>query len=111
MNVETHEDRLAMDPITGRGAGMLIDAAQGAVKGFCMGLAYYPLNTYREPGVHDDQEGFYVLEGTGMAKVGEQEFRIRPGAAFIAAAGVPHTMKRDPDSVPIKVLWAHGAVT
>ncbi|MCE9613599.1 MAG: cupin domain-containing protein [Lentisphaerae bacterium] len=110
MTIETHEDHLPADPSTGRRAGMLIDATQGAVNGYCMGTAYYDGTTYREPGVHDDQEGFYVLEGTGTAKVGGGEFRIRPGSAFIAAKGVPHTMKRDPESGPIKVLWSHGAV-
>jgi quercetin dioxygenase-like cupin family protein len=110
MKLDTHEHELALDAATNRRAGMLIDAKQGAVKGFCMGTAYYDQTAYREPGVHDDQEGFYVLEGTGTARVGDQEFRISPGSAFIAAAGVPHTMKRDLHSAPIKVLWSHGAV-
>lgn len=90
--------------------GMLIDASHGAVKGFCMGISVYPDAEYGKPGVHADQEGFYVLEGRGTARVGEREFPIGPGSSFLACAGVPHTMKRDADSGPIKVLWAHGAV-
>ena len=90
--------------------GRLIGPEHGAVNGFCMGVSYYEDAEYREPGVHEDQEGFYVLEGQGTARVGNEEFPVAPGTAFIAARGVPHTMKRDEESGPIKVLWAHGAV-
>ena len=90
--------------------GPLIDASHGALNGYRIGIAYYGSDEYGAPGVHDDQEGFYVLEGTGTAKIGDAEFKIRPGTGFIAHAGVPHTMKRDPDSSAIKVLWSHGAI-
>ncbi len=70
----------------------------------------YFMDTYNEPGIHDDQEGFYVVEGSGQARVGDDEFDIRPGSAFIAAKGVPHSIKRNPDSGPIKVVWSHGPV-
>ncbi len=91
-------------------SGVLIDHTHGATNGFCMGISYYTGDAYGQPGVHADQEGFYVLEGTGTAKVGDAEFRIGPGSSFLAYAGVPHTMKRDPDSTPIAVLWSHGAL-
>lgn len=90
--------------------GLLIGKDNGATCGFCMGVSYYPLTEYGNPGIHEDQEGFYVLEGRGTAKVGDEEFAVQPGSCFIANKGVPHTMKRDADSGPIKVLWCHGAV-
>ena len=109
MQVYFHESDL---PANGQKlvGGRLIGEAQGCVKGFCMGVSYYERDEYGTPGVHDDQEGFYVLAGTGMAKIGDAEFAIRPGSAFVAGKGVPHTMKRNADSGPIKVLWSHGAV-
>ena len=88
----------------------LIDASHGALKGFCMGVSFYEGTDYGKPGVHTDQEGFYVLEGTGTAKVGESEFRISPGSSFLACPGVPHTIKSDSPDSPVKVLWAHGAI-
>ena len=109
MKVHTHEAALAPAG-QGHASGVLIGETQGCVKGFCLGISYYDKPEYGQPGVHEDQEGFYVLAGTGMAKVGDEEFPIRPGSAFLAAQGVPHTMKRDPKSGPIKVLWTHGAV-
>lgn len=110
MPLYVYEEDLPTVLPTGQRGGMLIDGSNGAVNGFCMGISYYDQEVYGEPGVHEDQEGFYVLAGTGTAKIGEEEFRVSPGTAFIAAKGVPHTLKRDSDSGPIKVLWCHGAV-
>ena len=91
-------------------SGCLIDEENGAVNGFCIGVSYYSDACYGEPGVHDDQEGFYVLDGNGMARVGSEEFPVAPGTVFIAGKGVPHSVKRDTESGPVKVLWMHGAV-
>lgn len=114
MRIHVHEDQLRQQqtsrPADGPPAdGLLIGPANGATGGFCMGISYYPGTEYGQPGVHDDQEGFYVLEGFGLARVGEEELEIRPGSAFIANRGVLHTMKRYEGSPPIKVLWCHGA--
>jgi len=92
------------------GEELLVSTEQGATNGFCLGIALYDKEEYRKPGVHDDQEGFFVLEGHGTARVGDEEFEVRPGSAFIAQKGVPHTVKRAPDSPPVRILYAHGAV-
>jgi mannose-6-phosphate isomerase-like protein (cupin superfamily) len=105
MKIHVHETEIA----PGAG-GLLIGKDHGATSGFCMGVSFYASIEYGKPGIHEDQEGFYILEGTGTAKVGDQEFAVRPGLAFIANKGVPHTMKRDAASKSIKVLWCHGAV-
>jgi mannose-6-phosphate isomerase-like protein (cupin superfamily) len=90
--------------------GLLIGPEQGAARGYCMGIVIYDKEEYGAPGVHEDQEGFYVISGRGIAKVGDEEFPIRPGTAFIAHKGVPHSVKKSPGSMPVKVLWSHGAV-
>jgi len=105
VRIHVHESEIG--PQAG---GLLIGKDNGATSGFCMGVSYYALTEYGKSGVHDDQEGFYVLQGYGMAKVGNEEFPVKPGSCFIANKGVPHTMKRDAASQPIKVLWCHGAV-
>ena len=109
MNLHVHESELAVDDCS-RHIGILVGEKQGALKGFCAGISYYDNHEFGVPGVHDDQEGFYILAGPGTAKIGSVEFPIRPGSSFLAAKGVPHTMKRDRGSVSIKVLWFHGAV-
>jgi mannose-6-phosphate isomerase-like protein (cupin superfamily) len=109
MRIHIHESDLKKD-VAGRPAGVLINRDNGAVKGFCLGISYYDKTEYGEPGIHDDQEGFYILAGAGTARVGDEEFPVEPGSSFIAARDVPHMMKRNNTSEPLKVLWMHGAV-
>jgi mannose-6-phosphate isomerase-like protein (cupin superfamily) len=90
--------------------GTLIGPAHGAVKGYCLGISLCDREEYNAPGVHADQEGFYVLQGRGMARVGDEEFEIGPGTAFLVAKGVPHTVRKFAGSPPLKLLWSHGAV-
>ncbi len=110
MKIHTHESELQTSSSGSHAGRLLIGKENGATSGFCMGVSYYALTEYGKPGIHEDQEGFYVLDGTGTARVGDQEFAVRPGSCFIANKGVPHTLKRDVDSGPVKVLWCHGAV-
>ena len=110
MTIHNHEDQVTQTRDTHLSGAELIGPEHGAVNGYSLGIAIYFMDTYNEPGIHDDQEGFYVVEGSGQARVGDDEFDIRPGSAFIAAKGVPHSIKRNPDSGPIKVVWSHGPV-
>lgn len=107
MPIHAHEDEVNTKA---PGGARLIGRDQGAVKGFCIGITYYDNEEYNPPGVHEDQEGFYVLSGRGAAKVGGEEFPIRPGSAFIAQKGVPHSVKKSAGSKPVKLLWSHAAV-
>ena len=49
----------------------MLTEAQGCVAGFSSGITIYTASEYPTTDVHNDQEGFVVLEGTGWAKVGE----------------------------------------
>lgn len=88
----------------------MLDNNNGCKAGFCSGITFYHCKEYSLPGVHDDQEGFVVIEGKGWAKVGKEEFRIKPDISFIAPAGVKHSVKCDPDSKYVKLCWFHGAI-
>ncbi len=88
----------------------MLNESHGCVNGFTSGITCYTMADYLTPGVHDDQEGFVVLEGRGWARVGAEEYRVEPGVCFIAPAGVAHAIKRDPDVDCVKVCWFHGAV-
>ncbi|MCR5402243.1 MAG: cupin domain-containing protein [Butyrivibrio sp.] len=88
----------------------ILTSENGCVAGCKAGFTYYEDTEYGKGGVHDDQEGFLVLEGTGKALFGEQEFDVYPGLTMIAPAGIRHTIKRNEDSEPVKVFWFHSAV-
>lgn len=87
-----------------------LDEANGCVAGCCAGITFYTSTEYGKGGVHKDQEGFYVLEGEGIAKIGDEEFPVYPGMCMIAPKGVWHCIKRNADSKPVKVFWFHSAV-
>jgi len=82
----------------------------GCVAGCKAGFTFYENTEFSKGGVHDDQEGFLVLEGSGRARFGYQEFDVYPGLTMIAPAGVSHSIKKNADSVPVKVFWFHSAV-
>ena len=109
MSVHRQESELPRDA-AGRPNGKLIDVSRGATQGFCLGISYYDGTEYPPLAAHDDQEAIYILEGTGTAKVGGEEFPVRAGTAFYVGKGVPHAVKRDAASGSVKGLWTHGAL-
>ena len=88
----------------------MLTESHGCVAGFSSGITIYTTTEYPTPGVHQDQEGFVVMEGTGWARVGDEEYRLEPDVCFIAPAGVEHTIRRDSDAEHVKVCWFHGAI-
>jgi mannose-6-phosphate isomerase-like protein (cupin superfamily) len=89
----------------------LLNESHGCVAGFKSGITIYTATEYGPAGVHGDQEGFVVMDGTGWVKVGDEEQHVEPDTCFIAPAGVAHSIKRDSTSPHIKVCWFHGAIT
>jgi quercetin dioxygenase-like cupin family protein len=89
--------------------GVVLNSANGCTNGARMGISYYSDEKYQTCGVHDDQELFYVLDGTGFVLLGEKEYPITVGSVFVATPGTPHSIRRNEDSPPIKILWFHGA--
>lgn len=93
-----------------RGSYTLLDEEQGCVRGCRCGISYYSHEEYGKSSAHDDQEGFFVLEGKGRALISGEELIMEPGMAFMVPAGVEHAMKREQGYEYCKVLWFHGAV-
>lgn len=87
----------------------LLGAAQGCVAGCRTGVSVYTTTDYPAPGTHEHQEGFYVLAGTGWAKVGDVEFRLEPEMSFLVPARTEHCIRRDSESAPLQVFWFHAA--
>ena len=87
----------------------LLGAEHGCTAGCRTGLLMYTQEEFRQGGVHDDQEGFYVLEGTGAARVGDQEFPLSPGACFIVPPGQWHSIRKDASCDRITLFFFHAA--
>lgn len=63
--------------------------------GYCAMFNSFYNEEYIEPyGVHDDNEGFFVVSGTGRMVIGEEEFELNPGVTMIAPAHTPHAIKK-----------------
>ena len=110
--MDINVNRKDVETIKGEGHAsyFLLDEKNGCVAGCKTGVSVYSLAEYNNPGVHDDQEGFFVVEGSGWAKVGDKEFPIEPDSSFIVPAHYEHSLKKDTDSGPLKVFWFHAAV-
>ena len=63
-----------------------------------------------EGGAHEGQEGILVISRSGMASIGDEEFKIYPGVTIIVPAGVRHVFKRDDSCEEIKLFWFHAGV-
>ena len=92
----------------GHGSFPLLGEKQGCTNSCCAGISYYSRTEYTPPAVHEDQEGFMVLSGQGWAKIGEEEFFVEQGTAFIAPEGMPHQMKSADSGEPLTLFWFHA---
>ena len=92
------------------GGGHILEEENGCVNGCRAGIGIYTDTEFSRSGVHDDQEGFFVLEGTGTAKIGDTEFPVAPGTAFLCPANTWHSIRRDESCPQVTVFWYHSAV-
>ncbi|HEY9053732.1 MAG TPA: cupin domain-containing protein [Rectinemataceae bacterium] len=88
----------------------LLSGQNGCRAGCRTGVLAYVQEEYKQGGVHEDQEGFFVMEGRGRALVGEEELPLSPGACFIVPPGTYHSIKKDPECEYVKVFFFHAAV-
>lgn len=88
----------------------LLDEKNGCVAGCSAGVTVFTSEQYNNPGIHADQEGYFVLEGAGWARIGAKEFNIEPGAAFLVPAGTAHSFRKEASSAFLKLFWFHAAI-
>ena len=95
----------------GRRSVKFLTEANGCINGCCSGVTICSETEFNpEPGFHDDQEGFFVLEGNGFVRLDNEEFEVKAGDSFIALSGVRHTMKTVDSEKPLKVFWFHSGI-
>lgn len=92
----------------GHSSFSLLGEEQGCMNGCCAGISYYSETEYTPIAVHEDQEGFVVLSGTGWAKIGEEEFFLEKETAFIVPKGMTHQMKSANQKETLVLFWFHA---
>lgn len=58
------------------------------------------------PHEHDTDEAFYVLEGSGVASVGDAKVRVSAGDALLSQAGELHGFDNESD-LPVRLLFVY----
>lgn len=106
--VGMEESRMTLNG-NGTRSQILLGPEQGCTGACLAGVSVYGATAYPEPGVHDFQEGFYVISGRGYLKAGEEEYAVETGNSFLVPAGVSHTMRAREESAPLTVYWFHSA--
>lgn len=89
---------------------ILLNEDNGCVNGCTCGVSLYRAKEYSKFSVHDDQEGFLVLEGRGTVYVGGEELAIEPGMCLMVPAYTEHGVKTAADCDVCKLFWFHAAV-
>ncbi len=87
----------------------LLDASVGCTNGCRAGVTVFLSDEYNPAGIHGDQEGYYVLSGTGSAKINGEEIALEPEMSLIVPAGKTHCLKKSPSCDGLKVFWFHAA--
>lgn len=87
---------------------MLVRPVQ-ARNGFFSFVGHFTGLDYAITGVHRDQEMFFVLEGEGVALIGDKEVPIRAGSCWVVPPDTVHGIKRTPESTGVRVFVVHGA--
>lgn len=60
-----------------------------------MSVRYVEVGGMVPPHTHTDEETIFYMEGRGLARVGQQEVRIKPGTMIVIPPGTVHSSIRE----------------
>ena len=84
----------------------IFDEENTPVNACCAMFKIFFGEEYPQPGVHNDNQGFYVISGSGKMMLNGEEYDLEPGCTMFAPAGMPHAIKKV-GSEDIHVLLYH----
>jgi mannose-6-phosphate isomerase-like protein (cupin superfamily) len=70
------------------------------------GLAIWPKGVTDQQKPHAEDEVYYVIEGRGLIRVGDEVRPVKPGTLVFVAAGVEHRFHNIQEDLRILVFWA-----
>lgn len=76
----------------------LFNRENSPVDGFVAIVNSVVSDSYPEPAIHDDNEGFFVIRGKGKIRIGGSEYSISENHAMLVPAGTPHAIRKDGSS-------------
>ncbi len=66
-----------------------------AERGHSLSVRYIEVDGIVSPHSHTHEETIFYIEGRGIARVGEEEVRIRPGTMLVIPPGTVHSSIRE----------------
>lgn len=95
-----------LKPSAGHSSYIMLGAEQGCVGDCAAGISVYFSHEFSPAQSHPYQEGFYVISGVGLAKVGDNIFEISEAMSFLVPRGTEHSICSS-GAEPVKVFWFH----
>ena len=74
---------------------------------FELGVSEYDAKEFPEPKTHKDEEAIYIIKGEGVAKIGNNEIKLKQGTAIYVPANTPHCIKNK-GTGPLKAVYCHS---
>ena len=102
------EDAVLTETDAKPGFWKMMDEKTGCGSKVWSAIGYNADTEYHFGAVHDDMEVFLVLEGSGWAMIGEEEFPIKKDTCYVAPAGVRHGTRSDSEEHPLRLYWFHA---
>ncbi|MDQ6917729.1 MAG: cupin domain-containing protein [Candidatus Dormibacteraeota bacterium] len=70
------------------------------------GLAVWPKGVTDRQQPHAEDEVYYVIEGAGRIRVGDEDHAVKSGSLVFVAAGVEHRFHAIEADLRVLVFWA-----
>lgn len=105
-----HEEQSPVTQFPDRRFHPLLLPEMGTLAGCTCGILEYTQSAYMLDGIHEDQEVFYVLEGSGEARVGEESITLSQGDCLYVPPRVRHAVRRSEDVPVLRLFFFHAAI-
>jgi mannose-6-phosphate isomerase-like protein (cupin superfamily) len=71
-----------------------------------LGLSTWPVGVPDTQQPHPEDEVYYVIEGRGKIRVGDEDRELGPGSLVYVAAGVEHRFHGVEEELRVLVFWS-----
>ena len=83
---------------------LLVDADRMASRGFSLGILEFPPGTVLAPHHHNVPEVYWLREGVGELRIGEERRKVGPGTIVYIPEGMVHGIENI-GAEPLTLIW------